>query len=50
MTEGDLIYQIDSDDEIKKMKDIESSLSRSSTPTNTSKPRRTRLTFPFGAW
>ncbi|CAM4747568.1 unnamed protein product [Rotaria magnacalcarata] len=49
MTEGDLIYQIDSDDEIKKMKDIESSLSRSSTPTNTSKPRRTRLTFPFGA-
>ncbi|CAF2979463.1 unnamed protein product [Rotaria sp. Silwood2] len=49
MTESDVICRIDSDDEITKMKNIESTISPSSTPTNPLKPKRTRLTFPFGA-
>jgi hypothetical protein len=51
MTESVLICKIDSDDENTKMKITESSpTSRSSTPTNTQKTKRARLTFPFGAW
>ncbi|CAF2522874.1 unnamed protein product [Rotaria sp. Silwood2] len=49
MTESDVICRIDSDDEITKMKNIESTISPSSTPTNPLKSKRTRLTFPFGA-
>jgi len=43
MTESGILYNIDSDDDITKMKDIQS-------PTSALKAKRARLTFPFGAW
>jgi hypothetical protein len=46
----EIISNIESDDEIIQMKTTGSPVSRSSTPTNTLKNKRTRLTFPFGAW
>ncbi|CAF1301960.1 unnamed protein product [Rotaria sp. Silwood1] len=49
MTESDIICQIGNDDDISKMENIESSISPSNTLTTTIKPKRARLTFPFGA-
>jgi hypothetical protein len=45
MSESELIITLDNDDEIMDTKDIESS-----TSPNSSKAKRARLTFPFGAW
>ena len=46
MPESDLIITIDNDDdEVINTKDMELSSS-----VNSSKTKRTRLTFPFGAW
>ncbi len=50
MTESDIICHNGTDDEVIKIKDTGSPTSRSSTPTSTSKAKRARLTFPFGAW
>ena len=47
MMENSLICKVNHDDELTKRKSSESPLSRSNTPTKT---KRTRLTFPFGAW
>lgn len=41
--------KIEPDDDMFKVKPTTSPLSRSSTPTSTSKAKRARLTFPFGA-
>jgi hypothetical protein len=45
MSESEIIITLDNDDEIMNTKDIESN-----TSPNSSKTKRTRLTFPFGAW
>jgi hypothetical protein len=45
MPESELIITIDNDDDIINTKDMETS-----TSPNSSKNKRTRLTFPFGAW
>lgn len=50
MSESDIISKVDSDDEIIQMKTTDSPVSRSSTPTSAIKNKRSRLTFPFGAW
>ncbi len=45
MPDSQLIITIDNEDEIINTKDMESS-----TSPNSSKAKRARLTFPFGAW
>jgi hypothetical protein len=45
MLESELIITFDNDDEIINTKNTESNPS-----SNSSKTKRTRLTFPFGAW
>ncbi|CAF1135320.1 unnamed protein product [Adineta steineri] len=49
MTEAIMTYKLESDDDIIKIQNMDSPSSRSSTPTSTSKIKRARLTFPFGA-
>ncbi|CAF0763034.1 unnamed protein product [Adineta ricciae] len=49
MTESIVICKMKSEDEVTKVPTTGSTSSRSSTPTSTSKNKRTRLTFPFGA-
>jgi hypothetical protein len=45
MPESEPMMTIDTDDEMMNSKDMELS-----TTSNFSKTKRTRLTFPFGAW
>ncbi len=45
MPESEIIITLDNDDEILNSKDMDSTVS-----SNSSKTKRTRLTFPFGAW
>lgn len=45
MPEIEAMVSLDNDDELINSKDIDSS-----TSPNPSKTKRTRLTFPFGAW
>lgn len=49
MLESNHISKFETDEDMLKMKTTYSPLSRSSTPTSTSKTKRSRLTFPFGA-